>query len=234
MTRYYKLVTNRLAISECWRMAKDIPEFWTYLKMRFLMPPLPQETALGRPDTLPLMSADQVPPRARRKIDPIVAELESHGFFQAFHYTMPVLGPQEGFVSACLGRDTRMAAAAIYARQRSEVIEMEQVHCTIASRLRDGKCITTSNVQPTLNSPPNVESTKLPGQSVAAVVSRHLDRLGSLPNSEILPIANANELAAFSLHMNQVEIDDFIRRGIYAPMSDAEVTVMQAKARGNF
>ncbi len=234
MARYYKLVTNRFTIGECWRLAKDLPEFWTYLKMRFMLPPLPQEMGQGRPDSLDIVDTTQVPTHVRRHIDPIVQQFEQLGFYHAFYYTIPMIGRQEGYVSACLGRDTRMAAAATYARQRTEIVEMEHACCSIATQLRDGRIIATSNVQPTLDPPPTVESIKLPGQNAASLLARHSQRLESVEVNSIAPIATVNELQDFSLHMNQIEIDDFIRRGVYALMSDAEVAAVKAKSAGNF
>ena len=202
--------------------------------MRFLMPPLPQDMAQGRPDTLDIVDQQQIPAHVRRHTDPIIAQLESLGFIHTFYYTVPVLGPQEGYVSACLGRDSRMVAAATYVRQRTAVVEMEQLYCALATQLNDGRIISTSNIMPTLNTPPNVEAVKLPGQAPEAVVSQHKQRIDQLQPAEIRPITTPNELAAFSLRMNQVEIDDFIQRGLYTLMSDAEVTAMRTQSLGTF
>jgi hypothetical protein len=140
-----------------------------------------------------------------------------------FYYTIPMLGAQEGYVLALLGQDPRVAAATVYARQRNDVVEFEQTTCSFATERSDGNVLSTVNSKRTFNAPPGVIPQNYPGISSEQLLEHHQQRIASLPLSQTRPLTNDQELDLFSLKMNQVEIDDFIRRGLYEPLADDEV-----------
>jgi hypothetical protein len=219
-TKYYKVHGGRLSFAEYWRMAPDPFTFVLCAGMK-LFGGMAFDFSIPRVEELHYLDEAEVPKAAMKRIRGSIKRLTEAGFAPKFYHEMPVLEDHRLGLAACLlADDRRTFGMVMYARERDE----EQTHVTCASRFADGTFGSTTTQKKMMKPDPQNKVARYPGAAADEIYDRHLEHLEEWEGGglQVRKLDDA-ALAAAVLEGEQQHIDFHAERGVYVPMSKAEV-----------
>lgn len=221
MTAFYRVDGAKLTYAEYWRMSPDPFSFLVAAGMKLVGFPIRFNFAIPRPDRLFVVEFDELPAAARHGLKPAVGAAEKAGLRLVFCHRLAVPEPTRlGTAALFLDDDNETSLMAMYGQQG----EQREVHATCASRFADGSLCTTTTMKKTMVPAPDQDIERYPGADTAALYARHRDHLGRLAGRGLLPVAlDPGRHEEFVLACELRYVDFHIGRGVFVPMTDAEV-----------
>jgi hypothetical protein len=226
MTTYYKFDSSKLSLAETWTISPNPVVFLIQLFRRlFGLYPRPRfGYALDR---IQIVSWEQLPEEARASLTPIVTLCERLEMRLVFCYTMAFIGRQEGYAAALLSHDGTTWSGVLWLKVQAGRAVKVRTYCQLVSEREEGIFLVTSNNPNRLDRPEWAESVHRPGASVQGLFTEHARRLKAAGLPQIRTVDDQG-LQAFIARFMRRTHEHLIRRGIWVPMSDAEIAVLQA------
>ena len=225
MTTYYKFDSSKMSLAETWRISSNPAVFSMQLFRRlFGLNPSPRfGYALDR---IQIVEWEQLPEKARASLTPIVTECEQSEMRLVFCYTIAYIGRQEGYAAAMLSRDLTTWGGAVWTKTQIDGVVRIRTHCQFVSEREDGQVLITSDNPNHLDSPEWAESVHRPHTSVRELFGEHVRRIRAAGLGRIRTLEDQN-LRAFIIRFMGRTHKHLIQRGIWVPMSDAEIVALQ-------
>ncbi|HYG77158.1 MAG TPA: hypothetical protein VEK08_19295 [Planctomycetota bacterium] len=225
MRQYYKTDITRLTFGELWRLAPG-PAFLFAAVIKILNIKLAVPNATCRVDKLIILEPATMSKVVRPDTWKRIEECHALGFNFEFWYTVPLIGG-EGYGAVLSSPDRRTIAHVIYSRTVADLIQELTIHC-FQSRARDGSPITTGAKKQQMMPTPGEHVIYRPGFSVAQTWDEHKDFLNRLA-AQTVPMDRA-AIEQFLVDVSNRDVDFNIERGVYVPMTEAEVRELRLKS----
>lgn len=224
-TKYYKVHGGRLSFAEYWRMSPDPFTFLLCAGMK-LFGGMPFNFSIPRIGELHYLDEADLLRAAAKKMRGPIKRLQDAGFTLKFHFESPVLEDHRLGVAAVLLADDRQTYALVmYARDRGN----EQTHVSCVSRFADGgRCVATTQKK-AMKPDPESRVARYPGAAADDLYDRHRDDLRAWEDEghRVERLDDA-ALAAVVLEAEQRHVDFHAARGVYVPMTRAEINRIRA------
>jgi hypothetical protein len=226
MIEYYKTDISRLTYTELWRIRSSPTRFAICAAAKLLGIRLANPTVIPRVDTLEALAPDDVPGWAREQARAALAACEAEGLHRCFFHRFPVLGNDVAAVEAVLiDDDGGLLALAPVTRSRSG--DHGRLH--LYSPIFGGRWLATVDSVRQLDPSPTQDVAYLPGSPPAQIFAAHRERRRLVAGRE--GRIDASRVADTVLGMIHDVCDDYVRRGIYVPISRAEVESLRLPGR---
>jgi hypothetical protein len=219
-TTYYRLNGGRLTLDDCWRMARNWRNFLTLL----LWKPVggyPFGFSISRPEEPSVVPLDELPSALQDRLRGPVGELLQAGFLLAFYQLTRLLEPHRVVAGAVLLDPTGLVIANVSVAGVGRRLQTEWA-CT--TRFVDG----TAGVTSTRRSPFRLQPDRLlvlcPRASPTELYARHQSHLvrWEAGGHIAAPVSRAR-LPEVILEAQQRYIDFHVARGLFVPMTEAEI-----------
>jgi hypothetical protein len=221
MRQYVYTDLTRLTCRELWRFSPNVVVFLGLCVRKLLHWRFPVRTAVCHEDTLRLIDAADVPRDAARVLDPLIAECEDLGAKLAFHYTVPAVGPLEGYAAALLAPDRVTYIAVMWSGAQIGRSRSGKRGCVFASQLADGTFLSTTDFPQKFNSPPGFNVRRKPGASPSELAERHRQ---ALAETEGIPVTlDVNKVKESLLEARRRTAEWNISRGIWVCLTEEDV-----------
>jgi hypothetical protein len=224
-TTYYKVHGGRLSFTEYWRMSPD-PFTFLIASVAKLFGGFPMNFSIPRPEELTYVDWDDVPPVARKQFRHPVEELEGVGFELAFCYELPLLEKDRmGAACALLGPEGKTFATVVYCQDKAT----KQRETSVVSRFDDDTFGVTTTAKKQLKPLPTHLSERYPGAPADELYDKHIDHLKDwTADGRRIQKITRKTLPEVILEGEQATIDFHIERGVFVPMTRAEIRKIRA------
>lgn len=223
-TKYYKVRGGKLSFAEYWRMAPNFFVFCICAGMK-LIGGMSFNFSIPRSDELNEIEEEDLPPRVVKMVRQQRKQLESRGYTLKFIHEIPVLEHHRiGIALVFLAQDRRSFAMLMYAKDNQE----EQVHVSCVCRFADDTFGATTTQKKMMKPDPTHRGFYHPGISADELVDFHEENMQEW-EEEGLGIVTFNDatLREAVLAGEQHHIDYHVERGVYVPMSKAEIRAIR-------
>jgi hypothetical protein len=219
-TKYYKVHGGRLSFGEYWRMCPDPFTFLMAAGMK-LFGGMPFNFSIPRIDELHYLVEDELLKSAVKKFKGPVRQLQDLGFAHKFYHEMPVLEDHRiGLAAVLLAEDRRTFGVVMYARERAN----EQLQITCATRFTDDTFGSTTTQKKAMKPVPENKVARHPGARADDLYDFHQEHLREWEDEGLQPVKlDDAKLAASVLKGEQRHVDFHAERGVYVPLSKAEI-----------
>lgn len=225
-TEYYKINSGRLSFGEYWRMSPN-PVVFLIAAGAKLFGGLPMNFSIPRVDTLHTIDWEDMPPRAGKRMEPSIDTYESLGYKYGFCYEMPIL-ELDRFFGACtlLGEDGLRFAMVVYV----ETPEEKRLTLGIVTEFTDGNYGVTTTAKKELEPEPNHRVHRHLSATAEELHQLHEQHLEEWRNDGLEPVKQSwDRLPQVILAAEQATVDFHASRGVFVPMSEAEVRKLRDK-----
>jgi hypothetical protein len=216
----YKVDSRRRTFAEQWRIHwPRVDRFLVAAAHKLLDIPRPCPFGVRRPERLVLYDWDDVPESVSQRLADSIQECEEQGFrFQFFGSIDAMIGARvKAYLAALLHPGGLVWVTVIVAIPGNR----HPVRFNCLSRLADGRTLVTSDHVWKLTPLPDDFPEFLPGVSVEDVVERHFERI---ERDGLFPVrVREDELARILLAREQRHVDYQVQRGVFVPMTAAEI-----------
>lgn len=223
---YYQPMTTRISLREYWRMSKGWGEFVLGIVFKLLRIRLPLTFAFADTRNFRRITPEELSVRARERIKPMADEALALELQYAFSYWLQTVGTIEGAAAAFLPADGRSFLLVVYVRTWTNVTIDEKVAFAFVSLLSNGQAIVTARTKGDLDTPPHVIGEAMLGTTMRQVYERHVVRINEAP-AQIIITESAEQLEPLLRDYEEQNFAFQIDRGVYSPVSDAEVARLQ-------
>jgi hypothetical protein len=225
MSVLYKVDNRKRTFAEHWRLHRpNLPGFLVAAVCKLLGVTQPCTFGIRRPTVLNRHEPDELPRLVRERLTDTVRACTDLGLaFQFYGSVEATVGTRvKAYTAALLHAEGLFWATGIAVLVRGGGAErVPSVKFTCFSRLADGRYIVTSDHVWKLTPHPGDLVVFVSGAPPAAVAERHARRIES---PEMRPLTvRADELANVILEREQRHVDYQVIRGVYVPMTAAEV-----------
>jgi hypothetical protein len=210
VTDYLKVDSTRLSLAEYWRWKPGAP-FALLAAAKLLRWHLPQNVLVPAVPSLAVVDPASRPAGLVSALTDAVTACEARGRMVAFWYTVPAAGAFVGLAAALVSSDDLSVALAVGSQSTSGAYR--NVVLGLASRLRNGRYLSTASGRPLFNPPPEVDTRRLPGRSYLQVVDAHDGRVRER-RDEVMPCGDAQ---AIILELQRLQLRANVARGVYVP-----------------
>jgi hypothetical protein len=224
MIDYFKTDSRRLSYAEYWRITSSFGAFLVGAIAKLLRIPISFGHATPRTDHLVRLESTQLPPGTAEGFGRAIADCENHGLQFRFFYTIPALGPTKGVAAALLSADAQSHASLVHVRGTRS----ERTAFTVYSTLRDGTVLGTTNHKKQMEYPLEYQMVRLLDAPLGAIISCHRDRANAQAD-QIVPVTD-DGLEGAIVRGNNRFIDFQVERGVFVPMSQAEIERLRRPA----
>jgi hypothetical protein len=223
---YYKVDSTKRTYAEYWRLAPSLSGFLYAALHKLLRAQLPHTFGIRRPEALNRHIESDLPSPARERLAPVIAKCEElHLTFQFYSSVDAMIGSRlMAYSAAMLHLDGSTWATAITVLGRNKA--RPATFCCF-SLLYDGRYVVTSDHAWKLNPHPGDIVEYLVGAQPEAISTRHSERITEPGHRPIC--IRPEELTRTILTREQRHVDHQVERGVYVPMTDAEVARITRK-----
>lgn len=226
-TQFFRVHGGRLTIAECWRLARSWKTFLALAGWK-LVGGYPFNFPIPRPESLNFVNLDEMPPgRYRDAAQMLVAEFEAAGLKMAFtHRCDPLAG------TSLIGCFLDPAGTTIGTFVSTALGHQYEAECMATSHFQDGTGGITSTARKVFKPQPHHLVEYRVRRSPAGLVERHRQNLAIWEREGKFPKSFApSELPKVILEAQQRHIDFHIARGVFIPMTDAELRAASRAVR---
>ena len=225
-TEYYKVHSGRLSFGEYWRMSPN-PVVFLIAAGAKLFGGLPMNFSIPRIDTLHTIDWEDMPPRAEKRMEPSVDSFESLGYKYGFCYELPIL-ELDRFMGACtlLAEDGTHFALIVYV----EMPEEKRLNIAIVTEFTDHSFGVTTNAKKELEPEPNHHAHRHLKAEAEELHRLHQQHLEQWRGDGLEPVKQSwDRLPQVILDAEQATVDFHASRGVFVPMTEAEVRKLRDK-----
>ena len=221
MTTYYRVDGWKLTYAEYLRMAPDPFSFLIAAVRKFIGFPVRFGFAIPRPDRLFIVDFAELPDVAASAMRPLVHKARAMGLRLGFYHRLAIPEPHRiGAAAALLDGAEWTCLYVIFGKDG----EQRQVQMTCASRFADDSLAVTTTMPETMEPVPRSHIERYPGADPPTLYARHQEHLERLASRGLVPLRiDPDRLADFVLEWELRYLDFHIGRGVFVPMSDAEL-----------
>jgi hypothetical protein len=220
-TKYYKVHGGKLSFAEYWRMCPDPITFTIAAIAKVFFGGLPLGASIPRHEELHLVDYATLPKGIRKAIAEAVAGYKDAGLERVFCYELDVLESHRyGVGTVFLAPDGRSFAVVNFAREG----EKETVELNVVSPFKgDGFGVTSTGKKQFKPQPDSVYD-RHPGMAADELYETHQENLEKWERKgyEFRKVTKES-LPGYILEGEQGFIDFHAERGVFVPMSKAEV-----------
>jgi hypothetical protein len=221
--QYYVIDSRRLSLAEYWRIAPR-GKFLIALLYKLLGKPLNLKTFVPRIADPTVLSEAEVQAMGGEVVLANLKVMESLGYRRIFFYTIPAIGPVKGCCAVSLSSDGRTCGQILYVVSTRPLFQASVSLILCMSRRPDGVDIVTVNRAQKLASRPNVDIARYLNAGPEEILAKHQQRIAGLD----LSVFDTERMKQFVVEMNNREIDFHAQRGVYVPVSEETVRLLQA------
>ena len=221
MTTFYRVDGGRMTFAEYWRMSPEPVSFLIAAGMKLIGLPVRFNFAIPRPDQLFIVDFAELPGSAQQGMKAAIRSAEKAGLRLVFCHRLAVPEPHRlGAAALFLDETNETSLMVMYGQQG----EAREVHATCASRFADETLCTTTTMKKTMTPVPGSDIERYPGADPRTLYARHRDHLERLAGRGLIPVPiDSDELPDFVLKCELRYVDFHIGRGVFVPMSEAEL-----------
>ena len=226
----YRVDNCRLTLRECWYQTRSanviVLWFLKLFRIRMPIPPMPYPESVHQ-NSLP---PESIPEAARKRLDPLVSELEGEGFHSTRFYRYATSRAQtEIYLAALLHPRGESIARVMYVVSHQTQPPTEKTRVFLLSELADGTWFVTSPLRPEFNPNPGVEVQRVIDAPPARLARAHaealLNRASAHPVVTVTGVENAEFVSdRYERHC----FDANIHRRLYVPLNESEESEEQA------
>lgn len=219
-TKYYKVHGGKLSFGEYWRMSPDPFTFLIAAGMK-LVGGLSFNASVPRHGELHLVEYDALPKAARKQTREAVGAFEAAGMALAFCHELDVLEANRyGVGLIFLAKDGSCFATVNYAEEG----ETKKVELNVVTPFKDDTYGVTTTAKKQMKPNPEFLTDRHPDMAAEELYETHQENLNRWEDDGKKPRKLTREtLPEFVLDGEQRFIDFHIDRGVFVPMSKAEV-----------
>jgi Zn-dependent protease len=226
-SEFYKIDSTRVSLREYWWGARSAFVFLIACCIKLLRIRLPSSADDPNVESLhPFeMAESSFPEDVRTRLAPLTAELQQLGFHSpafhaiedAFHRTTTYLVTLRHTSGEAFGRIHHRIWTYPHPAKVSLFAEF-------VSAFEDGSFLWSLASKPDMQAPPSCRTNRRVGASATALWSAHLEELGRARFSKaVVPMRTTADLVAACEHHHRVVRDFHLRRGVFVPMTAADV-----------
>jgi len=221
LTDYLRLDSSHLTFGEYWRWKPGLTFLFLACRKLLGLPLRPSVAVPAAPSLVEVDPGAQAPELVRALHEAVTA-CEARGRVLQLWYTVPTIGAHVGLGVGMVSRD-RLSVAIAAASQTRDGASRDVV-LGLASRVRDGRFLTTGPGKSLFDPPPEVEARTLRGRSYAELLDAH-DKLVARRAGDLILFEQAREVI---LELQGLQLQANMRRGLYVPASAEEVAALEA------
>jgi hypothetical protein len=225
-TKYYQVDASRLTLAEYWRMSPNALTFLFAAAMRAIGA-MSFDFSIPRPDELRVVDLDDLPDSALKCLRPALNDFRTAGLELALCHEADVLEDHRyGAGLAFLARDGRSFGAVNYGEEN----DIRRVEISLVSPFDDDTFGVTTTAKKQFKPHPaylNVRFPEMTAGELCAAHDRNLDRWesdGKRPRR-----ITRESLPGLILEAEQRFVDFHVERGVFVPMSKAEVRLLRGE-----
>ncbi len=181
------------------------------IAIRLLGRPRPAGAPLFRIDASPAVDPARVPADVRETLADPIARCERLGLAFRGWFTAPSSGADQGWGAAASDEGGRVAATVSHVSVQVAGIARRRTNVWFATKLADGRVLTTADRRPSFLPPPGYVPAGFPGLSIEDLLARHRDRVARAGPPASIPPAG---LEAERVRANNALVDSLVARGI--------------------
>ena len=230
-TKYYRVHGGKVSFAEYWRMSPNTLTFGIAAIAK-LFGGLPMNFSIPRPSELHVVDWDDVPKAARKAMRTPIEELESAGLMFQFCHQLPVLERTRlGIGVVLLSPDGKTFATVNHAADANANLKETQVSC-VSRFVDEGFGCTTSAKKQFKPIPEDITFRHL-DMPADELYERHLDYLaGWEDDGRKVRRFNSETVHDVMLEGEQRHVDFHVERGVYVPMTKAEIRRIREEQEG--
>ena len=219
-TKYYKVHGGKLTFAEYWRMCPDPLTFLIAAGMK-LFGGISLDASLPRHEELLTVEYDDLPKSAKKFTRDAVDALEAAGMTLLFCHELDVLEAHRyGVGVVFLARDGRAFATVNYAKEG----EVKKVELNLVTPFKDDTFGITTTAKKQFKPHPDYLSDRHPDATADELYETHQQNLDEWESDGRKPYKlTPATVPQFVLEGEQRFIDFHIERGVFVPMTKAEV-----------
>lgn len=217
---YYATNTRRATLGELLRMSPPgIPGKLTAILVKVLQLQIQPQMGMALYDArlVPFSEIPELYEYFSKQID----SLEGLGFHQAAALRMPMVGGGSCCSLAFLGRDSLVYANIVYSRALADGRAYGESGVSFVSR-GDSAVWATTSMNRLLDSPACIRIIYCPGCSVERLLETHINHISAVTPRDLKHLS-AGDLCSALLEVETMVADFNIARGVFRPLTDAEV-----------
>lgn len=228
-TKYYKVHGGRLSFAEYWRMSPDPISFTIAAGMK-LFGGLPFNFSIPRIDELHEVEWDDLPPPARRALKEPAEQFESAGLELVLCHRLPLLESHRiGIGAVFLAADGLSFATANFGKEHDVV----KVELACVTRFDDDSFGVTTTAKKQLKPRPDYVIDRHPGATGDELHEKHVANIERWESKGKQPQRlTPKTLPDVLLEGEQGTVDFHAERGVFIPMSKAEVRQIREQDEG--
>ncbi len=224
--QYYTVDSRKLTFAEYRRMSRGFA-FLIAALLKALRIRMPIPMAVTRPEELLIRQPSELPQDIYARLVPLIAPCEREGLRVGFFYEEPMVAPSNRTLGVAMLSDDRLVYGFLAeAENKGLTGPTRQVDLSLLTPLSDGRYLATALNPKAMDSPPQFFGISLPDAKAEEIVASHRERLRSLQDVRAEPIEG--RLEDFVLEIGRLSFDFHVGRGVYVPISDAEVEKLRA------
>jgi hypothetical protein len=218
--RWYKVHGGRLSFREYWLMCPDPFTFCIAAGMK-LFGGLPMNFSIPHMDRLEIVELDDLPGGPRRTLKRGIAEFEDAGFEFQFLHELPILERDRfGAAAILLKPDGRSFATVNFA----ETKDMSQMAYNCVCSFGEGRFGTATTQKEQMKPDPKHITVRFIGASPEELADQHKGLMQDWEDDgETIVRVSREKLPDVVLSGERGHVDYHIERGVYVPMTKAQV-----------
>jgi hypothetical protein len=177
---------------------------------------------------LQILRYENLPRIVRLGLRDDIADAEDFGYRLAVCYCLDCLGDMWGYSATLLHPSGTKWISTCWTCVRRGAVSRKEQGALVASRFADGSVLTTTNLRQRLDAAPEFLAEYCLGESLAELERRHAVRLKEDGRAPVVLDEESLKVVLLSIVNRSAQWQ--IGRGVYTPMSPAEVARLQ-KAR---
>lgn len=223
-TVYYKVHGGRLSFAEYWRMAPN-PFVFCIVAVAKVFGGMPFNFSIPRVDELHLLEWNELRGEARKAMKPAIRLLEEAGMRTIFYHELPLLERDRmGCGASLLAPDGLTFATVNFVKDKV----MSQMEVSCVTRFDDeSEFGITTTAKKQLKPQPEHITFRYPGTPADELYEKHLEHLEDWKASKDVVKVTPDRLPKVVLRGEQGHIDFHIERGVYVPMTKAEIRAIR-------
>lgn len=231
MPTWYRTDTSRLSWGECWRLGASTPILGPLILFggKLLGKSLPCTMGNPRRESLDPVPEEMVPSRVLAALRAATAPVEPpRGDLRpALHHAGGAIGATEGWARVVAGGDGLVVVQAFHVTDWSAGVAREKVAVGCLSRLADGTIAVTAGMKRELDEEEGYVGQYVPGAAADRLLEEHRRMLRGQRSSPVRLDARAVE--ALVLDNELRSFDARVRRGLFVPLTEAEMEDLKAR-----
>ena len=229
MAEFYKIDGRKISFAEYWHLSPNWQVLIPWI-MKLLGMPLKIPTGVPHPSALDeyQVTEDQLAPEVLKAMSVARGEMEQAGFHSPAWIHMPDLqGNTATSGASFLHSSGKVVGRVMYTKAKAAMANLviEKLSIFFITPLTDGRILVTTNMPPSFRGLPYVSVQRRPGAPARELYELHMQRVSALPTTtSFQKLETIEERDSF---LRKYELESFeyhVRRGLYVPITDAEVT----------